>query len=140
VLWIKSLHIIFMVTWFAGLFYLPRLFVYHALAEDMISQARFKTMERKLYYGIMCPGAVLTILTGGWLVDLAPSLYLSAGWMHLKLLAVLLLLMYHIYCGSLARDFKQDKNRHTHVFYRWMNEVPLVFLIICVVCVVVRPF
>src|SRR4029453_13334733 len=93
-LWLKAFHIVFMVTWFAGLFYLPRLFVYHAMAEDAISIARFKVMERKLYYGIMAPGAILTVFFGLWLLhEYAWGLYRSSGWLHLKLGLVLLLVL-----------------------------------------------
>ena len=102
-LWIKSLHIIFMVTWFAGLFYLPRLFVYHAMSDDLPSIERFKIMERKLYYGIMTPGAVLTIIFGMWLWL---GYGISGGWLHAKLTLVAILVAYHFYCGKLLTDFK----------------------------------
>ncbi len=135
-LWIKSLHIIFMVTWFAGLFYLPRLFVYHAMSDDRPSIDRFKVMERKLYYGIMTPGAVLTIVFGVWLWL---SYGFSGGWLHAKLALVAVLIAYHLYCGKLLADFKHDRNRHGHVFYRWFNEIPVVILIAVVILVVVKP-
>ncbi len=139
-LWVKAFHIIFMVTWFAGLFYLPRLYVYHAMSTDSTSDARFKIMERKLYFGIMTPGAVLTILTGLWLLhSYAWQLYKHAGWLHYKLALVCGLVIYHLYCGYLLIQFKNNKNTHSHVFYRWLNEVPVIFLIGCVVLVVVRP-
>src|SRR5579862_2061322 len=127
-LWVKSLHIIFMVTWFSGLFYLPRLFVYHAMATDTISIERFKIMERKLYFDIMTPGAILTILFGLWLIYFNPSFYMHAAWMHAKLSLVALLIVYHLYLGCLRKDFKLDKNKHGHVFYRILNEIPVVFL------------
>ncbi|MES2353343.1 MAG: protoporphyrinogen oxidase HemJ [Pseudomonadota bacterium] len=136
-LWIKAFHIIFMVTWFAGLFYLPRLFVYHTMAEDEISIERFKIMERKLFFGIMTPGAVLTILFGVWLWR---GYGFSGGWLHAKMGLVAVLIAYHFYCGKLFIDFKHDKNRHGHVFYRWLNELPVVLLIAIVVLVVVKPF
>lgn len=136
-LWIKSLHIIFMVTWFAGLFYLPRLFVYHAMAEDDIGRERFKVMERKLYFGIMTPGGVLTIVFGLWLWL---GFGISGGWMHAKLALVVALVAYHLYCGKLVRDFKFDRNRHGHVYYRWMNELPVLALAAVVILVVVKPF
>ncbi len=139
-LWIKALHIIFMVTWFAGLFYLPRLFVYHTMATDSISIERFKIMERKLFYGIMTPGAVLTIIFGVWLVTYDPAVYLHAGWLQIKLLLVLLLIIFHIYCGKLYCAFKHDRNKHTHKFYRWLNEVPTVLLLAIVILAVVKPF
>ncbi|SCY02493.1 protoporphyrinogen oxidase HemJ [Nitrosospira sp. Nsp13] len=136
-LWIKSLHIIFMVTWFAGLFYLPRLFVYHAMSDDASGIERFKVMERKLYYGIMTPGAVLTILFGLWLWL---GYGISGGWLHAKLALVIVLIGYHLYCGRLLTDFKYDRNHHSHVYYRWFNEIPVVILIVVVILVVVKPF
>ncbi len=139
-LWIKSLHIIFMVTWFAGLFYLPRLFVYHAMSDDEVSNERFKIMERKLFHGIMTPGAALTVLFGLWLV-IAYGLGLnSGGWFHAKMALVVLLIAYHIWCGKLLKDFKNDRNRRGHVFYRWFNEFPVLVPIAAVILVVVRPF
>lgn len=140
-LWIKSLHIIFIVTWFAGLFYLPRLFVYHAMTTDEISLQRFKIMERKLYYGIMTPGAILTIITGLWLLyGYAWMLYKHSGWLHLKLALVACLIAYHCYCGYLLLQFKHDHNKHSHIFYRWLNELPLIGLAGCIILVVVKPF
>ena len=137
---IKTLHIIFMVTWFAGLFYLPRLFVYHALTpgDDRIGIERFKTMERKLYYGIMAPGAILTVVFGSWM-------WLGYGvdgrWLHAKVTFVVLLIAFHVYLGFLLRDFARDRNRHGHVFYRWLNEIPaLPLLLIIVWLVVAKPF
>src|SRR5438132_12039379 len=120
---VKSLHIIFMVTWFAGLFYLPRLFVYHAQApaDDRIGVERFKTLERKLYHGIMTPGAVLTIVFGLWLWL---GYGITGGWLYAKLALVALLVTFHVYLGKLMRDFVHDRNRHRHVFYRWINEIP----------------
>lgn len=137
-LWVKALHIIFMVTWFAGLFYLPRLFVYHAMAEDRVSIERFKVMERKLYWGIMAPGAVLTIAFGTWL-------WLgwfrgASGWLHAKLALVTLLAGYHLWCGRLLREFAEDRNRRSHVWLRWFNEVPVLFLFATVLLVVLKPF
>ena len=116
-LWIKSLHIIFLVTWFAGLFYLPRLFVYHSMAaaSDRKGIERFKVMERKLFYGIMTPGGVLTILFGVWLWL---GYGFSGTWLDIKLALVSALIAYHIYCGKLLIDFKYDRNRHGHVYYR----------------------
>lgn len=140
-LWVKAFHIIFMVTWFAGLFYLPRLFVYHAMSEDTASRERFKVMERKLYYGIMAPGAILTIGFGVWLlVDYAWTAWHAAGWLHVKLALVVLLIGYHLWCGKLLRDFARDRNRHSHRWYRVFNEVPVLFLIAIVILVVVKPF
>ena len=129
-LWLKALHMIFMVTWFAGLFYLPRLFVYHAMATDEVSHERFKVMERKLYWGITTPGGVLTLLFGVWMLwDYAWAAFGKMLWLHIKIALILLLVAYHIYCGKLLRDFSNNQNRHSHVWYRWFNEVPVVFLI-----------
>lgn len=136
-LWIKAWHIIFMVTWFAGLFYLPRLFVYHAMAEDEAGNARFKVMERKLFYGIMTPGGILTIVFGLWLWL---GYGITGGWLMAKLLLVICLVLYHIYCAMLLVDFKHDRNRHSHVFYRWLNELPVLALIAIIVLVEVKPF
>ncbi len=136
-LWIKSLHIIFMVTWFAGLFYLPRLFVYHAMSEDAASIERFKIMERKLYYGITTPGGVLTLVFGTWLWL---GYGFTGGWLHAKLALVAVLVGYHLWCGKILRDFRDDANTRGHVFYRWFNEFPVIVLIAVVILVVVKPF
>jgi len=136
-LWIKSLHVIFMVTWFAGLFYLPRLFVYHAMSTDQPSIDRFKIMERKLFYGIMTPGGILTIVFGMWLWL---GYGFSGAWLHAKLTLVLVLVVYHIYCGKLLSDFKHDRNTRSHVFYRWFNEFPVVLMVAIIILVVVKPF
>jgi putative membrane protein len=140
-LWLKAFHLIFMVTWFAGLFYLPRLFVYHAMSSDSVSRERFKIMERKLYYGIMTPGMLLTLLFGVWmLADYAWDLYRGSGWLHAKLALLALLVGYHGLCGKWLADFKHDRNRHSHVYFRWMNEVPVLFLFGIVILAVVKPF
>jgi putative membrane protein len=136
-LWIKSFHIIFMVTWFAGLFYLPRLFVYHAMSEDTASRERFKIMERKLFFGIMTPGALLTIVFGVWLWL---GYGFDGGWLYAKITLVAMLVVYHGYCGKLMFDFKLDRNRHGHVFYRWLNELPVVVLIAIILLVELQPF
>lgn len=136
-LWIKALHIVFMVTWFAGLFYLPRLFVYHALAEDRPSIERFKVMERKLYWGIMTPGALLTIGFGTWLWL---GWGFSGAWLHAKLALVVVLLVYHLWCGRLLRAFRDERNTHGHVWFRWFNEAPVLLLLAIVILVVVKPF
>lgn len=135
-LWIKSFHIIFMVTWFAGLFYLPRLFVYHSMAEDEISIERFKVMERKLFFGIMTPGGVLTLIFGIWLLAYG----FSGAWLHAKIVLVMILIIYHIWCGKLLIDFKNDRNTKSHVWYRWFNEFPVVLLVAIVILVVAKPF
>jgi putative membrane protein len=129
-----------MVTWFAGLFYLPRLFVYHAMSDDETSNERFKVMERKLFYGIMNPGGVLTILFGLWLIFGWGMGINSGGWFHVKMLLVLILIGYHIYCGRIINDFKHNKNQRGHIFYRWFNEFPVLILIAVVILAVVRPF
>lgn len=140
-LWVKAFHLIFMVTWFAGLFYLPRLFVYHAMATDKISTERFKIMEGKLYYGIMAPGAILTILLGLWLLwSYGWVLYRGMLWLHIKLGLVVLLIAFHLYCGYLRRKFYLDQNRHSDRFYRVLNEIPVIFLIVIVILAVVKPF
>ncbi|MGD8999037.1 MAG: protoporphyrinogen oxidase HemJ [Granulosicoccaceae bacterium] len=139
--WLEALHIIFMVTWFAGLFYLPRLFVYHAMCEDEAGNARFKIMERKLFYGIMTPGGIITAAFGIWLLyDYAWAAYIGSGWLKTKLALVVLLIIYHILCGKYVADFRQDRNRHGHVFYRWFNEFPVLLLIAIVILVVVKPY
>jgi len=140
-MWLKALHLISMVTWFAGLFYLPRLFVYHAMSDDRISLERFKVMERKLYWGITTPGMILTSIFGAWmLVDYAWASYGQSGWLHAKLGLLALLVLYHIQCGRWLADFKSDRNRRSHVYYRWMNEVPVLFLVGIVLLAVLKPF
>jgi len=134
---VKSLHIIFMVTWFAGLFYLPRLFVYHAMTDDRQSIDRFKVMERKLFYGIMTPGGILTVGSGLWLW-LGWGFY--GGWLMAKMLLVLVLIGYHVWCGKLVADFRRDRNRHSHVWYRWFNEFPVLILVPVVFLVEMKPF
>jgi protoporphyrinogen IX oxidase len=136
--WVKSFHIIFVITWFAGLFYLPRLFVYHAMATDAVSIERFKVMERKLYYGIMMPSAVLAVLFGVWLW--LAWFRDAGGWLHAKLALVAALVGYHAWCGRLLADFRHDRNRRTHVWYRWFNEGPVLALVAVVILAVVKPF
>ncbi len=138
-LWVKAFHIIFMVTWFAGLFYLPRLFVYHASSDDAVSQQRFVIMERKLFWGIMTPGAILTMLFGGWLIGYLGTASLHALWLQLKLLLVTILVGYHLWCGKLVADFKHGRNRHSHVWYRWFNEFPVFILVGIVLLVELQP-
>ena len=136
-LWIKAVHIIFLVTWFAGLFYLPRLFVYHAMAQDAAGRERLKVMERRLYYGIMAPGGTLTVAFGLWLWL---GYEWSGGWLHAKLALVAVLIAYHLWCGKLLKDFKHDRNTRSHVWFRWFNEFPTVILIVVVILTVVKPF
>lgn len=138
-LWIKALHIVSMVCWFAALFYLPRLFVYHAQSEDSISRERFIVMERKLYRGIMGPSMIATLVFGGWLLYLNPG-WMQQGWMHAKLTLVVLLIGYHHMCGAQLKRFARGENKRSHTFYRWFNEVPVLFLLLIVILVVVKPF
>ena len=137
-LWIKAFHIIFMVTWFAGLFYLPRLFVYHAITNDPATQAQFKIMERKLYFGIMTPGGVLTILFGLWLW-LGYGIGTGKVWLAGKFFLVIILVVYHLWCGHLVKRFRDDANSHGHVFYRWFNEFPVLILVGAVLLAVFKP-
>ncbi|WP_223653068.1 protoporphyrinogen oxidase HemJ [Halopseudomonas nanhaiensis] len=138
-LWIKALHIVAIVTWFAGLFYLPRLFVYHAAAEDSTSRERFKVMERKLYRGIMLPSMIATLVFGIWLLALSPE-WMKQGWMHTKLALVVLLIGYHHMCGAFLKRFAADANTRSHVFFRWFNEAPVLVLLAIVILVVVKPY
>jgi putative membrane protein len=135
-LWIKSLHLIFVTSWFAGLFYLPRLFVNHAMVDDPATAGRLLMMEQKLYR-FMGPLALLALVFGLWLWL---GYGISGGWLHAKLALVVLLIGYHHYCGRLLKDFAQGRNRHNHVWYRWFNEVPVLILFAVVILVVVKPF
>ena len=136
---IKALHIIAMVAWFAGLFYLPRLFVYHADAQDKVSHERFMIMERRLFYAIMWPAAFLTTLFGIWLISYNMRYYLTAGWMHSKLLFVVLLWIYHVCCGHFIKEFARGSNKRKARFFRIMNEIPTLLLIGIVLLVVMKP-
>lgn len=135
-LWIKSFHIIFVVSWFAGLFYLPRLFVNHAMASEPTEIARLKLMEQKLYR-FMTPLAVLALLFGTWLWL---GYGFGGGWMHAKLALVGVLIGYHLYCGKLVKLFAADKNSRSHTFYRIFNELPVLILMVVTILVVVKPF
>ncbi len=135
---VKTFHLVFMVAWFAGLFYLPRLFVYHAQATDAIGIERFKVMERRLYNGIMTPSAVLTLVFGVWLWQ---GWGFTGGWLHAKLALVAVLVAFHVYLGKLVRDFAEDRNTHGDRFYRWINEIPaLPILVVVIWLVVAKPF
>jgi protoporphyrinogen IX oxidase len=136
-LWLKAFHVIGVVTWFAGLFYLPRLFLYHAGATDSVGVARFEVMERRLF-AITTIGATITILFGALMVIEAPS-YLAMSWLRAKLSLVLLLIAYHAYCFKLLRDFAQRRNSRSANWYRLFNEVPTVLLIAIVILAVVKP-
>jgi len=136
-LWIKAIHIIAVICWMAGIFYLPRLFVYHAMADDETSQERFKVMERKLYNGIMHPSALTSIIFGMWLWL---EYGFSGTWLNIKLLLVSLLIVYHFWCGYIIRKFALNQVKQGHVFFRFINEAPIFLLIGIVILVVVKPF
>ena len=139
-LWVKAFHIISVITWFAALFYLPRLFVYHAMSDDKVSVERFKTMQRKLYYGIMMPSFILATAFGTWMIADNWGYYSTQYWMQAKLALVIPLIAYHFYCGHLLAIFKADKNTRSHIFYRWFNEFPVLILVAIVILVTVKPF
>jgi putative membrane protein len=136
-LWLKALHVVFVVTWFAGLFYLPRLFVYHAATTDAPGVARFIVMERRLFF-IMSLGALLAVLFGMAMIGAAPG-YLTMGWLRAKLLLVAVLVGYHAWCYRLMLDFRAGVNRHPQRWYRWFNEVPALLLLVIVILAVVKP-
>lgn len=137
----KAIHIISVVTWFAGIFYLPRLFVYHAMIhpqEEPLADQRFALMERKLYRGIMLPSAVVATLSGLWL---AWDVYgFKPLWLHIKIALVLALWIYQWFCARYRRDFALGKNQHSHLYYRWFNEIPVLILIGAVFLVILKPF
>ena len=136
--WIKALHVVFVVAWFAGLFYLPRLFVYHAATTDAPGDARFKLMERRLY-ALMTLAAVLATGLGIWLLLLQTG-WLRQGWLKANLVLVAGLVVYHIWCGRLLSAFRDGRNAHGERWYRWFNELPTLGLAAIVVLVVVKPF
>ncbi|HIP53793.1 MAG TPA: CopD family protein [Chromatiales bacterium] len=139
-MWLKAWHLIFMVSWFAGLFYLPRLFVYHAMTDDAAGNERFKIMERKLYR-FTTPWMVLTLVFGIWmLIDYAWAAFGNMLWLHIKLLLIALLVGYHLYCGRLVKAFAEDRNRHTEVWYRWFNELPVLCLFAIILLAVLKPW
>lgn len=138
--WLEAFHIMSVITWFAGIFYLPRLFVYHAMSDDQISKDRFVVMERKLFKGIMTPSAIATVLFGSWLIASAPDYYLRQGWLHAKLSLVALLIIYHISCWWFIVRFRENRNTHSHKFFRFYNEAPVLVMIGVVILVVVKPF
>lgn len=135
-LWVKAFHIIFVVSWFAGLFYLPRIFVNHAMATEPAEIARLKLMERKLYRFIT-PIAWLALGFGLWLWL---GYGITGNWLYAKLILVLLLIAYHFYCGKLVKLFAADRNTRGHVFFRWFNEIPVLVLTAIVILVTVKPF
>lgn len=137
-LWLKAFHIISVVCWFAGLFYLPRLYVYHAANSHPEVQAQFKVMEHKLYYYIMSPAAIATAIFGFWMIYSKVTYYEHLNWLHIKLILVFFLALYHLYLGYLLKRFKTDQNTHSEKFYRYLNEVPTIFLIVIVLLTVVH--
>lgn len=138
-LWFKVAHLFFMVCWFAGLFYLPRLFVYHAQSDDSNTREQFKIMERKLYR-FTTPFAILTILFGLGLFSLNISYYLSQGWFHAKMTLILLLIAYHLFCGHFRKQLAKDLCHKSHVFFRWFNEAPVIVLLGAITLAVIKPF
>ncbi len=139
-LWFKALHIIAMVCWFAGLFYLPRIYVYHAKTQDLNMQIQFKIMEWRLFWYITTPAAILTAIFGWSIIFTHYNYYEQLNWLHVKLILVLLLAIYHVYLGKLLLDFKNNNNVHSEKFYRYLNEVPTVFLIAIVLLAVIKPY
>ncbi|MGB7814937.1 MAG: CopD family protein [Methylotenera sp.] len=135
-LWVRAFHIIFVTSWFAGLFYLPRLFVNHAMVKDKATLERLTMMEHKLYR-FMMPLAILAIVFGLWLWL---GFGITGAWLQAKLILVAGLVAYHLYCGKLMRDFKAGNNTRSHVWYRWFNEIPVLILFAVVILVVVKPF
>lgn len=139
-LYLKAFHIIAMVCWFAGIFYLPRLFVYHAMSDDVPSQERFVIMERKLYRGIMNPAMMATWVLGLSMLISHWQIYKTQGWLHAKLVLVLILTIYHVLCGRFRIRLATNPKFKSHVYWRWFNELPVFILIAVVVLVVVKPF
>lgn len=137
-LWIKAFHIIAVVCWFAALFYLPRLFVYHVMSDDKESNERFKIMERKLYRGIAVPSMLATIILGAWMSHLGWAYYSTATWFWIKIALVFMLVGYHHVCAAHLKRFARDANTKSHVYFRWFNEIPVFFLIAIVILVVVK--
>lgn len=138
-LWVKAFHIIFVICWFSGIFYLPRLFVYHAMSEDQISKDRFVIMERKLFWGITTPSAIVAVLLGAWLLLANSSYFMAWWWMHVKLALVACVIAYHYGCWVFMVKLRQDTNIRDHIFFRFFNEVPVIMLVGIVVLIVVKP-
>ncbi len=138
--WVLAFHLIAVICWFAALFYLPRLFVYHAMSDDQISIERFIVMERKLYRGIGTPSMVVTVALGSWLVALNPDYYLSQLWFQLKAALVALLVGYHFICRHHLIELRDGLSTKSHIYFRWFNEAPVMALIAIVILVIVKPF
>lgn len=139
-LWVLAFHLMAVICWFAALFYLPRLFVYHAMAEDTLSIERFKLMERKLYRGIANPSMIATVALGLWLVYLNPQAYLSQGWFHVKAFLVVVLIGYHHLCLAHMKKLADNSSQKSHIYFRFFNEVPVIFMVAIVILVIVKPF
>ena len=139
-LWLKAAHVFGVVCWFAGLFYLPRLFVYHSMTDDEAGRERFRTMEQKLYRIIMRPSMLIAVGFGLWILVLGWEAFGTQVWLWLKLAGVVALLGYHHYCGRLVRAFATGPSPHSERFYRIFNEVPALLLLLIVVLVIVKPF
>jgi len=137
--WLLALHIIFVVTWFAGLFYLPRLFVYASIHTGDEQQEIFRVMQRKLL-GITNLGGGLAALFGVWMIVAAPDYYLSLGWLHAKLVLVAALIGYHVWCARIVAVFREGRNTRDHVWYRWFNEAPALLLVAIVLLAILKPF
>ncbi|MFT5504388.1 MAG: putative membrane protein [Gammaproteobacteria bacterium] len=139
-IWVKALHVAFMVAWFAGIFYLPRLFVNLAMTKDAAVEKQLLIMARKLYRFIT-PWMVLTLVFGIWLlIDYGWQAYAQTWWLGLKLGLIVALIFYHFYCGRLLRQFEQQSNQHSHIWFRWFNELPVLLLFSIIILVVVKPF
>jgi len=138
--WALAFHLMAVISWFAALFYLPRLFVYHAMADDRVSIERFKIMQRKLYRGIANPSMIATVVLGLWLFSMSPQAYLAQGWFHFKVLLVILLIGYHHMCLAHMKKLATDSNNKTHVYFRIFNEVPVLFMVGIIILVIVKPF
>lgn len=139
-LWLKALHIISIICWMAALFYLPRLFVYHAMSADAASRERFQVMERKLYRGIATPSMLASLIFGFWTASYQWQYLASSPWFHLKLLLVVGLVIYHLYCRRFMQKLATEQDCHSHIFYRWFNEAPVLLMVPIVFLVVLKPF
>ncbi len=139
-LWLKAIHIIAVICWFAGIFYLPRLFIYHAATEDQVGRERFKTMERKLYRAIMNPSMMVTLVLGIWMLVLRWQTYSTHAWLWIKVVLVVGLIGYHHYCLKIMKAYANDQTLHSDRFLRIFNEIPVLILLPVVILVVLKPF